>query len=54
MSEKEHAGRKNLPAVSSKNEIRVKTNPTAEAIKKAPDEVIAKAIHDAILKDKER
>ncbi len=40
-----------LPVPSPKGEIKIKENPTAEAIKKAPDEAIAKAIHDAILKD---
>ncbi len=41
----------NLPASSNKTEIKIKENPKALAIKKAPDEIIAKAIHDAILKD---
>ena len=42
---------KKLPASSQKAEIKIKKNPTAEAIKKAPDEAIAKAIHDAIVSD---
>jgi hypothetical protein len=52
MSINKHAGGKQPPAISSKKEIQIKKNPTAEAIRRAPDEVIAKAIHDAILKDK--
>ena len=46
--------KKNLPATSKKAEIKVKQNPTAEAIKKAPDEVIARAIHDALVKEHEK
>ena len=46
--------KKNLPATSGKKEIKVKKNPTAEAIKRAPDEVIARAIHDALVKDHEK
>ena len=45
--------KKNLPATAAKAEIKIKENPKAEAIKKAPDEVIALAIRDALLKDKE-
>ena len=44
---------KKLPVVSGKGEIKLKSNPKANAVKKAPDEVIAMAIRDAMLKDKE-
>ena len=44
---------KKLPVVSGKAEIKLKSNPKADAVKKAPDEVIAMAIRDAMLKDKE-
>ena len=44
---------KNLPA-NNKKEITVKKNAKAEAMKKAPDEVIAMAIRDALLKDKQK
>lgn len=43
---------KKLPATTAKSEIRIKENPKAEAVKKAPDEVIAKAIRDVMLKEK--
>ena len=43
---------KKLPAESKKQDIKVKKNPTAEALKKAPDEALARAIHDALLKEK--
>lgn len=45
---------KKLPATATKTEIKIKENPKAEAIKKAPDEVIAMAIRDAMLKEKEK
>ncbi len=45
---------KKLPAPTGKHEIKIKENPKAEAIKKAPDEVIAMAIRDAMLKEKEK
>ncbi len=45
---------KNLPATTSRSEIKIKENPKAEAIKKAPDEVIAMAIRNAMLKEKEK
>lgn len=45
---------KKIPATTSKSEIIIKENPKAEAIKKAPDEVIAMAIRDAMLKEKEK
>lgn len=45
---------KKLPQTTVKNEIKIKKNPKAEALKKAPDEVIAKAIRDALLKEKEK
>lgn len=41
-----------LPATSNKGEIKVKENPKAEAIKKAPDEAVAMAIRDMLLKEK--
>ena len=44
---------KKLPAPSLKQEIKVKDSPAAEALKKAPDEAIARAVHDALLKQKE-
>ena len=44
--------KKKLPSTDTKQEIKIKSNPKAEAIKKAPDEVIAMAIRDALLKDK--
>jgi hypothetical protein len=33
--------------------INVKSSPAAEALKRAPDEAIARAIHDALVKQKE-
>lgn len=45
---------KKLPATTAKSEIKIKENPKAEAIKKAPNEVIAMAIQDAMLKEKEK
>ncbi len=45
---------KKLPATTAKPEIKIKENPKAESVKKAPDEVIAKAIRDVMLKDKEK
>ena len=44
---------KHLPATDKKREIQVKNSPAAEALKKAPDEAIARAIHDALVKQKE-
>ncbi len=44
---------KKLPTEVKKQEIKVKNNPTAEVLKNAPDEAIARAIHDALLKDRE-
>ena len=43
---------KQLPAPDKKQEIKVKSSPTAEALKKAPDEALARAIHDVLLKQK--
>ena len=40
-------------SIYPKIEIKLKSNPKADAVKKAPDEVIAMAIRDAMLKDKE-
>lgn len=37
-----------------KQEIKVKMSPKAEKMKNAPDEVIAMAIRDTLLKDKEK
>ena len=45
--------KKQLPASGKKQEIKVKNSPAAEALKRAPDEAIARAIHDALLKQKE-
>ncbi len=45
---------KKLPATTAKPEIKIKENPKAEAIKKAPNEVIAMAIRDVMLKEKEK
>ena len=45
---------KKLPATTAKSDIKIKENHKAEAIKKAPDEVIALAIRDAMLKEKEK
>ena len=42
-----------LPAKSKKQEIKVKKDPTAEALKKAPDEALARAIHDVLLRGQE-
>ena len=42
---------KYLPAKTAKQEIRIKKNAKAEALKNAPDEVIARAIHDTLLKE---
>ena len=44
---------KKLPVVSGKAEIKLKSNSKADALKKTPDEVIAMAKRDAMLKDKE-
>ena len=46
--------KKKLPEPAKKEEIKIKENPKAEAMKKAPDEMIAMAIRDALLKDKEK
>ena len=46
--------KKQLPASGKKQEIIVKnSSPASEALKKAPDAAIARAIHDALLKQKE-
>ena len=44
---------KKLPDKSKKQDIKIKKNPTAEALKKAPDEALARAIHDVLLRGKE-
>ena len=41
---------KKLPDKNRKQEIKVKKNPTAEALKRAPEEALARAIHDAMIK----
>ena len=51
MPSKEADKKKDLPASVQKSEIKIKENPKATAMKKAPDEVIAMAIRDAIRKD---
>ena len=42
--------KKELPEKQKKAEIKIKENPKAAALKRAPDEVIAKAIHEALSK----
>ncbi len=37
-----------------KNEITVKESPHAKALKNAPDEAIARAIHDTLVKEREK
>ena len=44
---------KQVPSSEKMREIKIKNSPAAEALKKAPDEAIAKAIHDALLRQKE-
>lgn len=44
---------KKSPVETGKTEIKIKSSPKADAVKRAPDEVIAMAIRDAMLKDKE-
>ena len=51
---REIAAMKKSPETTAKPEIKIKENPKAEAMKKAPDEVIAMAIRDAMLKEKEK
>ena len=46
--------KKKSPAASEKKDIKIKENPKAAALRKAPDEVLAKAIHEALFKDKEK
>ncbi len=38
---------------NAKKEIKVKQNPKAEKLKNAPDEALAQAIRDTLLKDKQ-
>ena len=45
---------KKLPAPTVNTEIKIKDDPKTETIKKAPDEVIARAIRDAMLKERKR
>ena len=42
--------KKDLPAAEKKREISVKKSSVEEKLKNAPDEVIARAIHDTITK----
>ena len=42
--------KKELPEKQKKAEIKIKENTKAAALKRAPDEVIAKAIHEALSK----
>lgn len=44
---------KKLPMQAGKAEIKLKSSPKAEAVKRAPEEVIAMAIRDAMMKDKD-
>ncbi|MBQ3796566.1 MAG: hypothetical protein II842_09835 [Butyrivibrio sp.] len=44
---------KQLPSSEKKREIKLKNSPVSEALKKAPDEAIARAIHDTLLKQRE-
>ncbi len=44
---------KQLPSPEKKREIKVKNSPVSEALKKAPDKAIARAIHDTLLKQRE-
>ena len=50
MSEKKD---KKMPATSKKQDIKIKKDPTAEVLKKVPDEALARAIHDVLLRGKE-
>ena len=38
---------------TTRPEIKLKSNPKADAMKKAPDEVIAMAIREALIKDRD-
>ena len=44
---------KKLPAQTPKQEIKIKKNSKAEVLKRAPDELIARAIHDTLVKQHE-
>ncbi|WP_155838463.1 hypothetical protein [Butyrivibrio proteoclasticus] len=44
---------KQQPSTGKKQEIKVKNSSAADALNRAPDEVIARAIHDVLLKQKE-
>ena len=37
-----------------KKEIKVKESPHARALKSAPDEALAKAIHDTLIKERDK
>ena len=54
LSEFDMSEEKKLPAEKPNEEIKVKKSQKAEAMKKAPDEVIAMAIRDMLLKEKEK
>jgi hypothetical protein len=41
-------------AEEPKKEIKIKKNQKAEALKRAPEEVIARAIHEALVKEHEK
>ncbi len=45
---------KNLPAKTATKEIRIKKSAKAVALENAPDELIARAIHDTLIKEHER
>ena len=44
---------KQKPVTEKKQEIKVKHSSAAEALKRAPDEAIARAIHDVLTRQKE-
>ncbi len=43
---------KKKPSEPKKKEIKIKKNPKEKALQNAPDEVIAKAIHDFLISSK--
>ena len=45
---------KNLPSKPAKKEIKIDPNSKVEIIKRAPDELIAMAIRDTLIKDEEK
>ncbi len=50
MSEKKD---KKLPAKSKKQDIKIKKDPISEVLKNAPEEALARAIHDVLLRGQE-